>query len=55
MDRNIGIDLETQSDLPAIDLEHRNFEHALEAGGASDDHSFLAFPRQNQHGRTSVS
>jgi hypothetical protein len=54
MDGNIGIGLETQSHLPAANLEHRDFEHALAAAGAADHHSFLGFPRQDQHGKTSV-
>jgi hypothetical protein len=50
MDGNIFIDLEAQFHLAAIDLEDRDFEQALEAGGASDDHGLLAFSRQDQHG-----
>jgi hypothetical protein len=45
MDGYICIDLEAQPYLAAIDFQHRDFEHALEAGGASDDHGFLTFPR----------
>jgi hypothetical protein len=36
MDGNIGIYLEPQSDLPTLNLEHRDLEHALEANGPSN-------------------
>jgi hypothetical protein len=36
MDRNIGIHLEPQSNLAALNLEHRDLEHALEASGPSN-------------------
>src|SRR5207249_3138995 len=49
MDRNFGIDLEAQSDLAALNVEHRDLKHALEAGGSSNDDRFLAFPGQDQH------
>src|SRR5438132_10360593 len=54
MDGNIGIDLEAESYLHVLNVEHRDFKHALEAVGPSDDNRFLVFPRQDQHGRTSV-
>jgi hypothetical protein len=54
MDGNIGIGFETQAHLPPANLEHRDFEHALEAVRAADHYDFLGFPRQDQHGKTSV-
>jgi hypothetical protein len=54
MDRNSAICLKAQSHLSAVNIEHRDFEHTLEADGPSDDNRFLAFPRQDQHGSTSI-
>src|ERR1043166_6972038 len=54
MDGDILIDLETQSHRTGVNLEHGDFEQALETAGASNDHGFLFFPRQNQHVTTSV-
>jgi hypothetical protein len=54
MDRDLLIDIESQSHFSVANLEHRDFEHALEAAGASNHDGFLAFPGQDQHGRTSV-
>src|ERR1700731_3232390 len=54
MDRNLSIDLEAQFHRPAVDVEHRNFEQALEAAGAAHDHRFLVFPGQYQHVKTSM-
>jgi len=54
MDGNFSIDLEAQSYSPAINFEHRDLEHRLDAIGADDDHGFLASPRQDQHGDTSI-
>jgi hypothetical protein len=45
MDGNRFIDLEAQSYSLATNLEYRDFEQALEAGGASDDYGFLALSR----------
>jgi hypothetical protein len=47
MDGNLGIDLEAQSHAPAFDLEHRDFEHAMETIGPSDHNRFPSFPRQH--------
>jgi hypothetical protein len=47
MDGNMGIDLEAQSHAPAFNLEHRDFEHAMEAIDPSDHHRFPVFPRQD--------
>jgi hypothetical protein len=47
MNGNAAVGLEAQFDLTADDLKHCDFDHALEADGASDDDRFLAFPRQN--------
>src|SRR5689334_980787 len=52
VDGNLFINLEAQLHLAAVDLQHRDFERALEAEGAPDHHGFPAFPRQDQHDRT---
>ena len=44
MDGNVFIDVEAESYNASTNLEHGDFEHALEARGASDDHGFFAFP-----------
>jgi hypothetical protein len=44
MDGNVLIDLEAQSHLSALDLEHGDFKQMLEAIGASDHDCFLTFP-----------
>jgi hypothetical protein len=44
MDRNTGIDLESQSHVPAADPEHSDLEYALEAGGTADHNRFVRFP-----------
>jgi hypothetical protein len=54
MDGNVGSDVEAQFYFAANDVEHRDFEQPLEASGASDDHGFPAFSRQDQHGRISI-
>jgi len=36
IDGNSSIHLEAQSNLPALNLEHRDLEHALEANGPSN-------------------
>src|SRR5262245_46148917 len=46
---HIFVNLEAQAHAPLADLEHRDFEQALEAVGTSDDDGFLAFSRQDQH------
>jgi hypothetical protein len=51
MDRDVRISLKAQAHLAALDVEHRDFEHTLEAKGASDDDGLLGSPRQDQHGR----
>src|SRR5437764_15433733 len=52
MNGNLFIDLKAQSHISLVNLEHRNFEQALEAGGPSDDYRFPIFSRQDQQGRT---
>jgi hypothetical protein len=44
MDRNLGISLEAKFHTPRPNLEYRDFEHMLEAVGASNDHGLPAFP-----------
>jgi hypothetical protein len=55
MDGNIVIGHEAQAHPPVANLEHRDFEQALEAAGASDDYGFLDLSRQDQHGKTPLS
>jgi hypothetical protein len=45
--RNIGIDLEAQSHVRASDIEHRDFEQAMEAVGPANHDRFPAFSRQD--------
>jgi hypothetical protein len=47
MNGNAAVGLEAQFDLAAGNLEHGDFEDALEAIGTSDDDRFLAFSRQD--------
>src|SRR5688572_33069551 len=54
MDRNIGVGLETQSHVPVLDPDHRDFDHALKAYRSSNHHRLVVFPRQHQHGIVSI-
>jgi hypothetical protein len=54
MDRNIGVGLKSQSHLPVLDPDHRDFDHALAAYSSSNHHRFAVFPRQDQHGIASI-
>lgn len=54
MNGDVFFDVKAQSYLSGTDLEHCDFEHALETHRASDHNRFLAFSGQYQHGRTSV-
>jgi len=47
MDRNTGIDIETQLHLSPANPEHGDFEQVLEAIGSPDHYGFSAFPRQH--------
>jgi hypothetical protein len=44
MDRDLGIDLETQLHLRASNPEHRDFQQAMETIGPADYHRFPVFP-----------
>jgi len=44
MDGNVFAGLEAQAYAPAIDLEHRDLEHGLEAILASNNDRFLCLP-----------
>jgi hypothetical protein len=52
MNRDLFIDLEAQPHLAGLNVEHGDFEQALEAAGASHHNCFQTFPRQDQHGQT---
>jgi hypothetical protein len=54
MDRNIGVGLETQSHVPVLYPDHRDFDRALKAYRSSNHHRFVVFPRQDQHGIVSI-
>jgi hypothetical protein len=43
MDRNIGIDVKTQSHFSILDRQHRNFKRLLEAIGSADHDRLLVF------------
>jgi len=55
MDENIAGGLEAEFHFAAANLQDRDFEHAFDTVGASDNDGFLIFPCQDQHDRTSVS
>jgi hypothetical protein len=47
MDWNIGIDLEAQFHVRAVNTKHRDFEQAMKTIGPADHNRFPTFPRQN--------
>ena len=54
MNRNIHVGLETQSHVSLLDPEHRDFDRSIKAFRSSDHYRFVVFPRQDQHGISSI-
>jgi hypothetical protein len=44
MNRKIGIDLEAQFHVRAVNTEHRDFQQAMKAVVPADHHRFLILP-----------
>jgi hypothetical protein len=45
MDGNAGVDLEAQFHVRASNIEHRDFQQAMEAIGPSNHHRLAILPR----------